>query len=191
MRALLTVNNKKGIVEFAKKLEQLNVEIVSAGATYEMLKDSGISVADVSTMIYHNNSLDCIIKTLYTEVFAAIDADHKDIEHMHQLQSLGIKPFDMVVINIHNFAEDIHDNTDMTLKYIDVGGVTLLKSASKNYKRIIIVCQPEDYDLVVSELENNGDVSLKTRKYLMKKAFNTLCDYDNEIRDYGSIPKFV
>lgn len=103
---------------------------------------------------------------------------------MHQLQSLGIKPFDMVVINIHNFAEDIHDNTDMTLKYIDVGGVTLLKSASKNYKRIIIVCQPEDYDLVVSELENNGDVSLKTRKYLMKKAFNTLCDYDNEIRDY-------
>lgn len=68
MRALLTVNNKKGIVEFAKKLEQLNVEIVSAGATYEMLKDSGISVADVSTMIYHNNSLDCIIKTLYTEV---------------------------------------------------------------------------------------------------------------------------
>lgn len=184
MRALLTVNNKKGIVEFAKKLEQLNVEIVSAGATYEMLKDSGISVADVSTMIYHNNSLDCIIKTLYTEVFAAVDADHKDIEHMHQLQSLGIKPFDMVVINIHNFAEDIHDNTDMTLKYIDVGGVTLLKSASKNYKRIIIVCQPEDYDLVVLELENNGDVSLKTRKYLMKKAFNTLCDYDNEIRDY-------
>ena len=184
MRALLTVNNKKKIVEFAKKLEELNVELVSAGATYEVLKSSGVSVTDVSTMIYHNNSLNCIIKTLYTEVFAAIDADRKDMNHMHQLQSTGIKPFDIVVINIHDFAEDIHDDTDTTLKYIDVGGVTLLKSASKNYKKIIIVCHPEDYDLVASELKDNGDVSLETRKYLMKKAFNTFCDYDNEIRDY-------
>ena len=184
MRALLTVNNKKGIVKFAKKLEKLNVEMVSAGATYEILKDSGIAVANVSTMIYQKNSLNCIIKTLYTEVFAAVDADRKDTEHMNQLKNMGIQPFDMVVINIHDFAEDIHESTDMTLKYIDVGGVTLLKSASKNYKKIVIVCEPEDYDLVISELEDKGDVSLETRKYLMKKAFNILCDYDNTIRDY-------
>ena len=85
---------------------------------------------------------------------------------------------------LFNKSGNVDSSALLRLKYIDVGGVTLLKSASKNYKRIIIVCQPEDYDLVVSELENNGDVSLKTRKYLMKKAFNTLCDYDNEIRDY-------
>lgn len=184
MRALLTVNNKKGIVEFAEKLETLNVELVSAGATYELLKNAGISVDDVSKMIYHNDSLNCVIKTLYTEVFAAIDADYEDVVHIQQLKNTEIKPFDMVVINIHNFVEEIQNDADITLKYIDVGGVTLLKSASKNYKRIIIICQPEDYDLVVSELENNGDVSLEIRKYLMKKAFNTFCDYDNMIRDY-------
>ena len=180
----MTVNNKKGIVEFAERLNRLNVEMISAGATYEKLKNAGIPVIDISSMIYHRDSLNYIIKTLYTEVFAAIDADCKDDAHMQQLQNTGIKPFDMVVINIHDFAQDIHDDIDMTLKNIDVGGVTLLKSASKNYKRIIIVCQPEDYDIVASELENYGEVSLKTKKYLMKKAFNTLCDYDNMIREY-------
>jgi phosphoribosylaminoimidazolecarboxamide formyltransferase/IMP cyclohydrolase len=184
MRALISVNIKDGITEFARKLEEMHFEIVTAGATYEILKKEGIQVLNVSEIIACDNSLDAIIKTLYSEVFAAVDADRYDDLHMSQLKKMQIVPFDMVVINIHQFDEDIHETTHLTLKNIDVGGVTLLKSACKNFEEIVIVCEPEDYDRVIQEMEGNGKVSIDTKKQLMKKAFNKLCDYDNMIRNY-------
>lgn len=184
MRALISVNSKDGIVDFAKKLEKLDVEIVTAGATYELLKNENVRILNVSELIACGNSLDEIIKTLYSEIFVAIDADRYDELHMNQLKKMQIEPFDIVVINIHRFEEDVHDTTHMTLKNIDVGGVTLLKSACKNYEDIVIVCEPEDYNLVVAELECKGEVSMEIKKQLMKKAFNKLCDYDDMIRNY-------
>ena len=103
---------------------------------------------------------------------------------MNQLKNMQIVPFDIVVINIHQFDEDIHETIHLTLKNIDVGGVTLLKSACKNYEDIVIVCEPEDYDLIIKELECKGEISMDIKKQLMKKAFNKLCDYDDMIRNY-------
>lgn len=187
MRALISVSDKTGIVEFAKELEALGIQILSTGGTYKKLKDEGVSAIEVSEVTGFPECLDGRVKTLHPAIHAGLLAMRGKEEHMKQLKDLQIEPIDFVIVNLYPFKATIlkEDVTrEDAVENIDIGGPTMLRSAAKNYQDVAVVTDPSDYEKVLTELKEEGKVSLDTKFYLMQKVFMHTSNYDTMIADY-------
>ncbi|NHN37021.1 bifunctional phosphoribosylaminoimidazolecarboxamide formyltransferase/IMP cyclohydrolase [Pseudomaricurvus alcaniphilus] len=185
-RALISVSDKTGIVEFAQALQQQGVEILSTGGTFRLLQDSGVAAVEVSDYTGFPEMMDGRVKTLHPKVHGGIlgrrgTDDAVMAEH-------DIKPIDMVVVNLYPFRATVADpNCDLptAIENIDIGGPTMVRSAAKNHKDVVIVVSASDYGLVLDEMSaNNGATSYQTRYDLMVKAFEHTAQYDGMIANH-------
>ena len=186
MRALISVSDKTGVVEFAKELEALGIEIISTGGTHKVLEDAGVKVTGISDVTGFPECLDGRVKTLHPKVHGGLLARRDVPEHMAQLKELEIEPIDIVAINLYPFKATIM-KPDVTMadaiENIDIGGPTMLRSSAKNHKDVTVVCDPADYDMVVEALKNGG-TTYEMRYKLALKVFQTTAAYDAMISDY-------
>lgn len=187
MRALLSVSDKTGIVELATELSSLGVEIISTGGTAKKIRDAGIDVIPVDTITSFPECLDGRVKTLHPKIHAGILAMRSNKDHMQQLKELNVDTIDIVVINLYPFRETIA-KPDVALgdaiENIDIGGPTMLRSAAKNYQDVAVVVDPSDYDNIISEIKQKGEVSLSTKFNLSYKVFEHTASYDALIANY-------
>lgn len=187
MRALISVSDKTGIVEFAKELVSLGIEIISTGGTYGKLKEAGIAAMEISELTGFPECLDGRVKTLHPVVHAGLLAMRSKPEHMRQLKDLNIETIDIVVVNLYPFkATILKDNVtrEEAVENIDIGGPTMLRSAAKNYQDVAVIVDPGDYKIVLEQLKAEGEVALDTKFYLMQKVFMHTSGYDTLIADY-------
>lgn len=187
MRALISVSDKTGIVELAKKLEKLGVEIISTGGTAKALSEAGIPIIGISDITSFPECLDGRVKTLHPAVHAGLLAMRSNAEHMKQIKDLNITPIDVVIVNLYPFKQTIlKEGVERAeaIENIDIGGPTMLRSAAKNYQDVAVVVDPEDYEKVITELEKDGTVSLDTKFYLSAKVFEHTSNYDTLIAAY-------
>lgn len=187
-RALISVSNKAGIVDFAKTLEETGVEIISTGGTYRKLEESGIKVKKVEEVTGFPEMLNGRVKTLHPYIHGGILADRSNENHMNEVSNSKIKLIDMVVVNLYPFKETIsRANVTMeeAIENIDIGGPTMIRSAAKNYKGVAVVVDPDDYKKIQAELKDSGGyISLGTLFRLSVKAFQHTCEYDSVIFNY-------
>lgn len=187
MRALISVSDKTGIVEVAKQLVELGVEIISTGGTFHKLKEEGVPAIEISEITGFPECLDGRVKTLHPKVHAGLLAMRSNPEHMKQLEELNVDTIDFVFVNLYPFKETIlKDGVTRAeaVENIDIGGPTMLRSAAKNYQDVTVVVDPADYDKVLTELKEEGEVSLDTKFYLMHKVFMHTSNYDTMIAAY-------
>ncbi|MGI6706435.1 MAG: bifunctional phosphoribosylaminoimidazolecarboxamide formyltransferase/IMP cyclohydrolase [Clostridia bacterium] len=188
-RALISVSDKTGIIELAKELDSMGVEIISTGGTAKTITDAGIPVINVSEVTGFAECLDGRVKTLHPNIHAGVLAVRSNPEHMAQLQELQIDPIDMVVINLYPFRETIQKEgvtLEEAIENIDIGGPTLLRATAKNHQDVVVMTDPEDYSIVLNELKMNGNVAIETRLRLALKVFQHTASYDALIADYLS-----
>ena len=187
MKALISVSDKSGIVEFAKELEKIGIEIISTGGTYKKLKEEGVTVTEISDYTVFPECLDGRVKTLHPKVHAGILAMRSNPSHMEQLKELNVDTIDFVIVNLYPFKQTILKEgvkREEAIENIDIGGPTMLRSAAKNYQDVTVVTDPNDYEKVLKELKENGQVSLDTKFYLMNKVFEHTASYDAMICKY-------
>jgi phosphoribosylaminoimidazolecarboxamide formyltransferase/IMP cyclohydrolase len=183
MRALLSVSDKSGIVEFGKSLEELGFEILSTGGTYKVLKENGVKVIDVTEVTKFPECFEGRVKTLNPYIHGGIL--HKRDEHKEEAEKLGVEAIDLVCVNLYPFKETIErtDDFDEIIENIDIGGPTMVRSAAKNFNDVMIVTDSNDYDNVIDALKNNQN-TLEFRRNLMIKAFEHTANYDAMIANY-------
>ncbi len=182
-RALISVSDKAGLVEFAKNLVDRGVEIISTGGTAKLLSDAGIPVRQVSDVTGFPEILSGRVKTLHPKIFGGILADLGDKSHVKDLRDNFIEPIDLVVVNLYPFDE-VQKKTrdeDVLIENIDIGGVALLRAAAKNHRNVVVVCDPADYDKVIKSIDLCGDVQLHDRRMFALKAFYHTMKYDATI----------
>jgi phosphoribosylaminoimidazolecarboxamide formyltransferase/IMP cyclohydrolase len=187
MRALISVSDKTGIVEFSQELSKLGVKIISTGGTATRLRDNGVDVIGISDVTGFPECLDGRVKTLHPAVHGGILAMRDKPEHMKQLADLKIETIDIVAINLYPFKETILKPSvtlEDAIENIDIGGPTMLRSAAKNHRDVVVVCDPKDYGQIVKELSENGEVSYDTKYRLALKVFQHTAAYDAMISDY-------
>ena len=187
MRALISVSDKTGIIDFAKELKKLGIEIISTGGTHKTLEENGVKVTGISDVTGFPECLDGRVKTLHPAVHGGILARRDKEEHMKQIKDLGIEMIDIVAINLYPFKETIM-KPDVTLEdaieNIDIGGPAMLRSAAKNHKDVVVICDPADYETVIHELKQTKKVSYETKYKLALKVFEHTAAYDAMISDY-------
>ena len=187
-RALFSVSSKRGLLGFAKELAGLGWEIVASGGTAQTLTDAGIEVTSVERVTRHPEMLGGRVKTLHPAIHSGILARDTATD-MQELADRGFAPITMVVCNLYPFQETIRQpavSLDDAIEQIDIGGVTLLRGAAKNFARVTVLCDPLDYSDVLISLKTNGTTSLAQRRELAVKAFSHCRDYDNSIYAYLS-----
>jgi phosphoribosylaminoimidazolecarboxamide formyltransferase / IMP cyclohydrolase len=184
-RALLSVSDKTGIVDFARGLRDLGVELLSTGGTAEAIREAGIEVSDVSEFTGSPEILDGRVKTLHPRLHAALLARRDDPAHVETLEEEGIEPIDLVCVNLYPFertvaAPDVSEAE--AIENIDVGGPTMIRAAAKNHRFVAVVVKPEAYDAVLAELQDSrGEVSQETLHWLANEAFAETARYDAAI----------
>ena len=186
-RALISVSDKTGIVELARELDRLGIEIISTGGTSKTLSDAGIKVVNVSDITGFPECLDGRVKTLHPKIHGGLLAMRSNPEHMEQIKELGIDPIDMVIINLYPFKQTIlkgHIELEEAIENIDIGGPTMLRAASKNYQDVVVIVDPADYPMIIEELKSSMDVSVKTKFKLAYKVFEHTSHYDTLIAKY-------
>lgn len=187
-RAIISVSDKKGIVDFARKLSEMGVSILSTGGTSKVLKESGIPVSDIADYTGVPEMMDGRVKTLHPRVHGGLLGRRDLEEHMRQMKEAGIEPIDMVVINLYPF-ESVTSRPDCTfeeaIENIDIGGPSMLRSAAKNFESVAVVIDPGDYETIIQEMKKTGGLlSRETRFHLARKAFSTTARYDLLISHY-------
>jgi phosphoribosylaminoimidazolecarboxamide formyltransferase/IMP cyclohydrolase len=186
-RALISVSDKNGLVPFAKNLATKGVEILSTGGTAKLLRDNDIEVIDVSTFTGSPEMMDGRVKTLHPKVHAGLLAVRDSKEHMAQALEYGIGLIDLVVVNLYPFAQTIakpNVTFEEAIENIDIGGPSMLRSASKNFKSVTVITDPKDYEKVWKEISETGDTTLETRRRLAEKVFELTSAYDGMIASY-------
>lgn len=187
-RALISVHDKNGVVEFARGLQSLGVEILSTGGTAGVLRGSGLTIIDVSEVTGFPEMLDGRVKTLHPKVHAGILARRDKPEHLAQLEAHGIEPIDLVVINLYPFEETVARpgvSLEEAVEQIDVGGPTMIRAAAKNWGSVAVVVEPGQYAPLLDELRRNrGSLSQETRLSLAREAFRRTAQYDAAIAAY-------
>ena len=188
-RALLSVSDKSGIVEFARALAALGVQILSTGGTAKLLEKEGIAVTEVSAYTGFPEMLDGRVKTLHPKIHAGLLARRDDPGHLAALRSAGIPPIDLLVVNLYPFQASVADpdcSFEEAIENIDIGGPALLRAAAKNHAGVGVVVDPADYARVLEELRSSGGISDATRFALAKKVFAHTAAYDGAIANYLS-----
>ena len=184
-RALISVSDKTGVVDFARGLSEMGVALLSTGGTASAIRDAGIEVTDVSEFTGQDEILGGRVKTLHPRLHAALLAKRDDPEHMAALAADGIDPIDLVCVNLYPFQETVA-RPDVTeaeaVENIDIGGPTMIRAAAKNHHSVAVVVRPESYDAVLAELEaGDGAISEETRHWLANEAFADIAGYDAAI----------
>ena len=158
-RAIISVSEKRGIVDFTKRLLGMGVSILSTGGTARALKESGIAVTEISDYTGFPEMMDGRVKTLHPKVHGGLLGKRDNAEHIKQMQGTGIEPIDMVVINLYPFAA-VTSRPDCSLEEaienIDIGGPSMIRSAAKNFESVAVVIDPADYSAVIQEMEDSG-----------------------------------
>jgi phosphoribosylaminoimidazolecarboxamide formyltransferase / IMP cyclohydrolase len=184
-RAILSVTDKTGLVDFARGLSALGVELVSTGGTAKLLRDSRIPVKDISDLTGFPEMLDGRVKTLHPKVHGGILHRRKNPTHVAAVAEHGIKPIDMVVVNLYAFEKTAANPGvvfEELIENIDIGGPSMIRSAAKNFHDVAVVTSPSDYAAIADELSRNGgSLSLDTKWHLAQKAFATTAAYDSAI----------
>ena len=186
-RALISVYDKTGIVDFARELNKLGIEIIATGGTLKILKKGGIqSVKHVSDVTKFPEILSGRVKTEHPKLIGGILALRDKKEHMNELERLEIKPVDMVVCNLYPFEKIINRGVDLktALENIDIGGPNMIRAAAKNFENVVVIVNPNRYDRVLQELKKKGDVSTETRVLLAIEAFKKTAIYDSIIYEF-------
>jgi phosphoribosylaminoimidazolecarboxamide formyltransferase/IMP cyclohydrolase len=186
-RALISVSDKKGIVEFSRALTQLDVEIVSTGGTAALLRDNQIPVKDVSELTGFPEMMDGRVKTLHPKIHGGILALRDNPAHVAKLKEHGIKPIDLVVVNLYPFEATVARGAgfEEIVENIDIGGPSMVRAAAKNHQYVGVVVDPADYDGLIAELKsNNRSLSAPTHFCLFVKAFQHTARYDGAIANY-------
>jgi len=187
MRALISVSDKTGIVEFGQELVALGCDILSTGGTAKAFREAGVPVTDVSDVTEFPECFDGRVKTLHPKIHGGILAVRDNKNHQKQMKELGIEPIDLVVINLYPFKNTIlKENVkfEECIENIDIGGPTMLRSAAKNFNDVTVVVDPCDYVTVLDELKEAGQTQYDTRYRLALKVFETTASYDAMISDY-------
>lgn len=186
-RALISVTDKTGVVSFAKALAAKGIEILSTGGTAKALREGGVPVTEVSDYTGSPEILDGRVKTLHPKIHGGLLARRDKPEHVAQMEQHGIKPIDLVVVNLYPF-EEVAERDGVTqeevIENIDIGGPSMIRSAAKNFAAVTVVTSPDDYEAVLREIEANGDTTLDTRTGLASKAFTRTYQYDENIFHY-------
>ncbi len=184
-RAILSVTDKTGLVDFARRLSALGIELVSTGGTAKLLRDSGISVKDISDLTGFPEMLDGRVKTLHPKVHGGILHRREDPKHVAAVREHGIQSIDMVVVNLYAFEKTAAKpgvRFEELIENIDIGGPSMIRSAAKNFQDVAIVTSPADYETIASELERSGgSLSKETKWRLAQRAFATTAAYDSAI----------
>ncbi len=185
MRALISVSDKSGIVEFAQGLERLGWDIISTGGTYKVLSEAGIKVIEIDEVTKFPECFEGRVKTLNPFVHGGILYKRDNEAHIAQAKELGVEGIDLVCVNLYPFKETINrtDNFDEIIENIDIGGPTMVRSSAKNFNDVLIVTNTADYSRVLDVIENGGD-GLEFRRELMIKAFEHTASYDAMIANY-------
>jgi len=187
-RALISVSDKTGILDFARELTRFNVEIISTGGTAKALRDAGITVRDISDVTGFPEMMDGRVKTLHPRVHGGLLAIRDNADHVAALEQHGIQPIDLVVVNLYPFAETIKREgvtREEVIEQIDIGGPAMIRSAAKNARDVAVLVSPEQYAQVIQELnQNNCALSLDTRNTLAQKAFEHTAHYDIVVSSY-------
>ena len=186
-RAILSVTDKSGLVEFARKLAGLGVELVSTGGTAKLLRDSGVAVKDISELTGFPEMLDGRVKTLHPKVHGGILHRRDDKDHLAAVAEHGIPAIDMVVVNLYAFEKTAAKpgvHFDELIENIDIGGPSMIRSAAKNFQDVAVVTSPADYDAIAEEMAASGgalSLSMETKWRLAQRAFATTAAYDSAI----------
>jgi phosphoribosylaminoimidazolecarboxamide formyltransferase/IMP cyclohydrolase len=187
-RAIISVTDKTGVVEFAKSLTKLGVQILSTGGTARALREGGVAVKDISDYTGFPEMMDGRIKTLHPKVHGGLLGIRDNPEHVNMMKAHGIMNIDLVVVNLYQFEKTVARegvSLEEAVENIDIGGPTMLRSSAKNFKYVTVVVDPADYAAVLKEMEElGGATSLKTRFRLAKKVFLTTHQYDGAITRY-------
>ena len=187
-RALISVSDKTGIVDFARELAQFNVEIISTGGTAKALRDAGITVRDISDVTGFPEMMDGRVKTLHPRVHGGLLAIRDNPEHVAAMKQHGIAPIDLVVVNLYPFAETIRIagvTNEEAIEQIDIGGPAMIRSAAKNSQDVAVAVVPSSYQNIVHEMKSrDGSLSLATRKRLAREAFKQTAMYDLIVSTY-------
>ena len=187
-QALISVSDKTGVLDFARALSAMGVNILSTGGTAKLLADNGVKVTEVADYTGFPEMLDGRVKTLHPKVHGGILARRDLPEHVAALEKHGIPTIDMVVVNLYPFQQTVAKDQcslEDAIENIDIGGPTMLRSSAKNHKDVVVICDPVDYSSVLDELKaGNGEVSYDTRFSLAKKVFAHTAQYDGAITNY-------
>ena len=187
-RALISVSDKDGVAEFAQKLNGFGAEIISTGGTARILREAGLMVTDVSQITGFPEMMDGRVKTLHPKIHGAFLALRDNSEHLEAMETHGIEPIDLIVVNLYPFEQTI-ENKDVSIEeaveQIDIGGPAMIRSAAKNWRDVLVVTDARLYETVLEELdENGGAISLETRRTFAALAFTHTAHYDSIISDY-------
>ena len=182
-RALISVSDKSGLVDFAKFLEANNYELISTGGTFKHLKDAGLNPIQIDEVTDFPEMLDGRVKTLHPKVHGGLLAVRSNEEHMKTVQEYEIGLIDMVIVNLYPFFENVNKDIslDEKVEFIDIGGPSMLRSAAKNFNSVTVLTDVNDYEVVQNEMSANGDSTIETRKKLAGKVFNLTSAYDAAI----------
>ena len=186
-RALISLTDKSGIEDFARALTELGVEILSTGGTAKKMRDNGIPVTDVSEFTGFPEMLDGRVKTLHPLVHGGILNQRENADHQEQCRQHGIKPIDIVAVNLYAFEKTVADpdcSLADAIENIDIGGPTLLRASAKNFRDVTVIVDPADYEQVLAEIKETGNTTLKTRFKLAVKVFQLTSTYDTAIADW-------
>ena len=190
-RALISVSDKTGIVDFARELKRFGVEIISTGGTASALREAGIEVRDVSDVTGFPEMMDGRIKTLHPKIHGALLGLRDNAEHLAAMNERGIEPIDMVVVNLYPFEQTIAREgvtLEVAIEQIDIGGPAMIRSAAKNHRDVAVIVDPDNYNSIVAELNHqDGALALDTRAQLACLAFARTAAYDNAI--FGFLQK--
>ncbi|RJR38527.1 MAG: IMP cyclohydrolase [Desulfobacteraceae bacterium] len=187
-RAIISVTDKTGVVDFAKSLAGFGVQILSTGGTAKSIRDGGIEVTEISRYTGFPEMLDGRVKTLHPKVHGGLLGVRDNPEHVSMMRSHGILDIDLVVVNLYQFEKTVAKQNvtlEEAVENIDIGGPAMLRSSAKNFRFVTVVVDPSDYPLVLREMkELGGSTSLKTRFQLAKKVFLSTHRYDGAISRY-------
>lgn len=186
-RALISVSDKTGIVEFCKELTELGFEIISTGGTKKKLEESGLSTIGISDITKFPEMMDGRVKTLHPNIHGGLLALRDNDDHVRQAKDNNIEFIDMVVVNLYPFKETIAKEGvtfDEAIENIDIGGPSMLRSAAKNYKDVTVVCDSADYQKVITEYKEFGSTTQETKSKLSAKVFRHTASYDAAIANY-------
>lgn len=185
--ALISVTDKSGIVEFARSLEKLGVEILSTGGTARALRDGGVTVLDVSDYTGFPEMMDGRVKTLHPKVHGGLLGRRDNQQDLQMMERHGIKSIDLVIVNLYQFELTVAKEgctLEEAVENIDIGGPSMIRSAAKNFKDVTVVTDPSDYSRVLAEISKSGETTLQTRFELARKVYNLTAHYDRAISEY-------
>jgi phosphoribosylaminoimidazolecarboxamide formyltransferase/IMP cyclohydrolase len=185
--ALISVTDKSGIVEFARSLEKLGVEILSTGGTARALRDGGVTVLDVSDYTGFPEMMDGRVKTLHPKVHGGLLGRRDNQQDLQMMEKHDIKSIDLVIVNLYQFELTVAKQgctLEEAVENIDIGGPSMIRSAAKNFKDVTVITDPSDYSGVLAEISESGETTLQTRFELARKVYNLTAQYDRAISEY-------